>query len=74
MLTPADIRVLAFLRSRQAGVAAIGRACFQAPGKPARSGIRPAAAHLARMRQRGLVRVSGGLYSPAPESSPDLFS
>lgn len=56
MLSETDNRVLAFLRNRRkAKVAAVGESCFREPGKPKSSGNLPAAAHLARMVQAGLV-------------------
>lgn len=69
-----DIRVLALLSRRKVGLAAIARECFQSPGARAHSAIRPAAAHLARMVARGLVRRVGGLYEPVPRAqSASLF-
>ena len=74
MLTPTDLRVLDYLRDRRAGVTAIGAACFHEPGKAARSGSLPAAAHLARMERAGLIAKSGGLYErAAPSPALDLF-
>jgi len=74
MLSPADRRVISLLSARSAGVASIARECFQTPGAPAHSAIRPAAAHLARMAARGLVRRVGNLYElpPAPPSTNEL--
>lgn len=72
MLSPADQRVMAYLGNRgRAKLKDIGAACFAVSGKPERSGIRPAAAHLARMMERGLVGRAGAYYvlmrrQPAP--------
>jgi hypothetical protein len=69
-LSDADNRVLALLRQRgRASVAAIGAACFVLAGKPERSGTRPAAAHLARMVERRLIRRQGNYYLLEAEAS-----
>jgi hypothetical protein len=75
MLSPADQRVISYLRQRQrATLCAIGMACFAVTGKPERSGIRPAAAHLARMQERRLIKRIGRHYLLEAETSgPGLF-
>ena len=66
MLSPTDHRVLALLqRVGPSSAALVGRECFARSDKPARSGTLPAAAHLARMLEQGLVTRNGRLYSAA---------
>ena len=75
MLSPADQRVISYLRQRQrATLSAIGAACFAISGKPEHSGIRPAAAHLVRMEERRLVKRQGRHYVLEAEvESASLF-
>lgn len=76
-----DLRVIRFLRAGMKSTTAIGRECFRTDGGSRDSGIRPAAAHLARMQSRGLVQRTGRghrtLWSITEKVSapgPDLFS
>ena len=70
MLSPTDNRVLYTLRDGPATVAAIARSCFTVVGKARCSGIRPAAAHLARMAAKGLVTRNGSLYRATKTDPP----
>lgn len=74
-LSDTDNRVLAYISARgRAALKDIGAACFAVSGKPERSGIRPAAAHLARMSERGLVARAGRYYVLLRrDNSPGLF-
>lgn len=74
MLSEADNRVLAHLRRHgPSGLAAIGAACFREAGKPRHAGNRPAAAHLARMRERGLITRQGSRHALAAGAAQDQW-
>lgn len=68
-----DNRVIAFLRVGPRYPGSIARHCFDT------TNARPALAHLARMKERGLVTESGSLWKLADSvrregEEPDLFS
>ena len=67
-LSPTDLRVINFLRGIRRSSSEISRNCFK--GK----NVRPAVAHLARMKERGLVQSVAGRWEitqavkdPGPE-------
>jgi len=67
-LSPTDASVINYLRGGRRKTSAIARECL------ATKHARPAAAHLARMKERGLVRQSAGFWeltelaaNPSPE-------
>ncbi len=67
-LSATDLRVIAYLRPGRRKTSAIARECFDTKS------ARPAAAHLARMKERELVRPAAGLWeltelarNPSPE-------
>lgn len=76
----ADLRVIRFLRGGKKNTTAVGKACFRGEGAAKDSGTRPAAAHLARMCERGLVGRTGSGYrtywqltDQVTDPGPDLF-
>jgi hypothetical protein len=67
-LSPTDNRVIGFLRGSRRSSSEISKNCF------ASRNVRPAVAHLARMKERGLVRAVAGRWEiteavtdPGPE-------
>jgi len=67
-LSPTDQRVINFLCKSRRSSSEISKNCF--PGR----NVRPAVAHLARMKERGLVRAVAGRWEvteavtdPGPE-------
>ena len=79
-LSDTDQRVIRFLRGGKKNTTAIGKACFRSEGSAKDSGTRPAAAHLARMGERGLVLRTGSGYrtywqltDKVTDPGPDLF-
>lgn len=68
VLSPTDQKVIAYLSKGRRKTSAIARECL------ATKAARPAAAHLARMKERGLVRQAAGFWeltekvtAPSPE-------
>lgn len=55
-LTPTDHKVIGYLSKGRRKTSAIARECLDSKS------ARPAAAHLARMKQRGLVRQAAGFW------------
>lgn len=73
-LSAADQRVISHLRQRkQATVSAIAAACFAVSGKARGSATLPAAAHLARMEDRRLIRKEGRHYVLEAETRQPTF-
>ena len=62
-LSPTDIRVINYLRGSRRKTSAIARECFDTKN------ARPAAAHLSRMKQRGLVSPCAGYWELTDKSS-----
>lgn len=74
-----DLRVIRFLRGGPRNTTQVGGVCFRVDGKRT-SGTRPAAAHLAKMEARGLVRSRGSrerlvweLTEKVTDPGPELF-
>jgi hypothetical protein len=68
-LSQTDNRVIAHLRVCRRRTSEIARNCFQT------TNVRPAAAHLARMKERGLVTREGNFWILTPTAanpSPEL--
>ncbi|RYG98532.1 MAG: hypothetical protein EON58_06835 [Alphaproteobacteria bacterium] len=68
-LSDADRRVISLLRDSRRKCATVSRECF------ASRNVRPAAAHLVRMRDRGLVVEQDGWWSLSEamkEEGPEL--
>jgi len=68
-LSETDIRVINYLRGGRRKTSAVARECLSTKN------ARPAAAHLARMKEKGLVCQAAGFWNltPAAENpSPEL--
>lgn len=68
-LSQTDERVINYLRTARRSASAIAKSCF--PG----NSVRPAVAHLARMKERHLVQKAGAyweLTASAANPSPEL--
>ncbi len=68
-LSETDQKFIAYLRAGRRKTSAIARCCLGT------SAARPAAAHLARMKQRGLVRQAAGFWElteKVTDPSPEL--